>query len=187
MSSPPVSNDQGGFKGILSPSRQVNGPVEYMGLLSQTLAPSPVVRWILPARIRSRRHRDIVFVGNTYIQLREFLPTGTLTDVTAKLDLRTHILSAKVISAKVEKVPTLDAVLAQEVDEERFIIKGKPCSNEQPPQILVLGTANNELIYVYAKTIGGSNAAEFIYAKRALLLGVSMSPRFTRHIAIDPE
>lgn len=33
------------------------------GILSQTLVESPVVRWVLPARLRSSTHNDIAFVG----------------------------------------------------------------------------------------------------------------------------
>lgn len=33
------------------------------GLLSRTLVESPIVHWILPARLRSKNHNDIAFVG----------------------------------------------------------------------------------------------------------------------------
>ncbi|KOS21443.1 hypothetical protein ESCO_005245 [Escovopsis weberi] len=34
------------------------------GILSQTIAESPVVRWVLPVRLRSREHNDIAFIGD---------------------------------------------------------------------------------------------------------------------------
>lgn len=33
------------------------------GLLTRTVIESPVVQWILPARIRSAAHNDVVFIG----------------------------------------------------------------------------------------------------------------------------
>lgn len=33
------------------------------GILSQTIVESPVVRWVLPARLRSSTHNDIAFIG----------------------------------------------------------------------------------------------------------------------------
>jgi hypothetical protein len=41
--------------------RSVVSPV--YGLLSKTLIPSPVVHWILPARLRDNTKNDIVFIG----------------------------------------------------------------------------------------------------------------------------
>lgn len=33
------------------------------GILSQTIVESPVVRWVLPVRLRSSTHNDIAFIG----------------------------------------------------------------------------------------------------------------------------
>lgn len=33
------------------------------GILSQTIVESPVVRWVLPTRLRSSTHNDIAFIG----------------------------------------------------------------------------------------------------------------------------
>lgn len=160
--------------------------VKRLGILSQTLAPSPHVRWILPARIRSRQYHDVVFVGESCIQLREFLPSGQLADATAKLNIGAQIMAAKVISAKSEKVPIVDAVLDQEWDEDRFLINGKVCSDDQPPQLVVLCTAAGELVYVYAK-FAIDTGVRLVFAKRTILHGVSMFSKYGKHMAIDQE
>lgn len=161
-------------------------PQPRIGLLSRTLSPSPTIRWILPARIRCQSKNDVVFIGPTYIQLREFLDNGQLADASAKLELCTQILSATVISAKLEIIPTLDAILEQERDQERYTIKGKPLEPCQPPEILLLSTMENELLYVYAKETE-PNTVKFVFARRYLLGGLALPEKYGIHMAIDPE
>lgn len=33
------------------------------GILTRTIVESPIAHWVLPARLRSARHNDVVFVG----------------------------------------------------------------------------------------------------------------------------
>jgi hypothetical protein len=159
-------------------------PHHYTGLLSRTFSPSSTIRWILPARIRSTTKNDIVFVGETFVQLREFLDSGQLADATAKLDFGTQILAAQVISAKLQIVPIIDAILKQERDQEQYSIHGQPIEDSHPPQLLVLSTSSNELIYVYARE-DSSGDARFVFAKRSLLRGVNLPVRQCRHMAVD--
>lgn len=172
-----------------STSKVAEHTSDRMGLLSLTLAPSPAIRWILPARIRNSRSNDVVFVGNTFIQLRQFYTQGRLrlSEAIGRLDLDTQILGAKVISAKVEVIPAVDAILDQEYDEVRYMIGGKRCPHDHPPQILVITTTSNELVYVYARDLNDGKNIAFIYAKKTLPRNVINSERYSRHIAIDPE
>lgn len=161
-------------------------PHHRTGLLSRTFSSSSTIRWILPARIRSSTKNDVVFVGETFVQLREFLNSGQLADATAKLDFGTQILAARVISAKVEIVPTIDAILKQERDQEQYSIHGRPVEDSHPPQLLVLSTFSNELIYIYAKE-DSSGDARFVFAKKSLLRGMTLPIRQCRHMAVDHE
>lgn len=157
-----------------------------MGILSRTFSSSQVIRWILPARIRSPFKNDVVFVGETFVQLREFLDNGQLADATAKLDFGTQILAAKVISARVEIVPIVDAILSYGRDQERYMIDGRPVKETDPPQILVLCTFDNEMIYLYAKD-GPSGDTKFFFAKRSLYPGLVLPDRQCQHMAVDQE
>ncbi len=161
-----------------------------LGIVSRTLNSSPTVKWILPARIRSPSKNDVAFVGDTSIQLREFITTGStyLTDATGKLDFQTQILAARVISAKLEPIPVLEATLNQSGDDERFTIHGQPVKEGQPPQILVLSTASCQLIFVYALE-QRDGSTRFVYAKRALLGGlpIRLAERMGRNLAVDPQ
>lgn len=38
-------------------------PSPTCGLLTRTLVESPIVRWVMPVRLRSNSHRDIAFIG----------------------------------------------------------------------------------------------------------------------------
>jgi hypothetical protein len=159
-----------------------------IGLLSQTLSPSPTVRWILPARIRSKSQNDVVFVGENFVQLREALPSGYLSDVTAKLALGAGILAAKVISAKLELVPIVEQILNQtrEGERERYTIKGREIDEETPPQIVLLTLATNDLVFLFAKDFA-MGKTRFVYAKKPFLQNVSLAERFGAYIAVDPE
>ncbi|EXJ61470.1 uncharacterized protein A1O5_11786 [Cladophialophora psammophila CBS 110553] len=157
-----------------------------VGILSRTLSSSSSIRWILPARIRSPSDNDVVFVGPTFVQLHEFKDSGQLEVVTAKLDFGTTITDAKIISAELKSVPIVDAILKQERDQEQFSIRGQPVSDTLPPQILVLITKDNELIYVYARKDAGGEV-RLVFAKRPFLGGVDLPSRQCRDIAVDPE
>lgn len=169
-----------------SPSLGRASVQERVGILSRTLTSSSSIRWILPARIRSPSKNDVVFVGQTFIQLHEFQDSGQLVDTTAKLDFGTTITGAKIISAKVESLPIHDAILKQERDQEQFSIRDTPVHDGRPPQILVLVTRDNELIYVYANenTVGD---VQLVFAKRPFAARDGRPGSECRIMAIEPE
>jgi hypothetical protein len=162
-------------------------PVPEMALLSRTLSSSSITKWILPARIRSAAKNDVVFIGDTSIQLREFVSTSAahLVDITGKFDFRAHILAAKVISAASKPINFPDQVVHQTVEDEEYIVKDKPLPECYPPHILVLSLASCELVFVYAQeSLDGTVA--FRCARRPVLLDIDLPDKYGRHLAIDP-
>lgn len=156
------------------------------GLLSQTLASSPCIKFILPARIRSALHNDVLMVGHSAIYLQEFLPISQLSNSIATWELGVQILAAKVISAQEIVVTVEDEILSEGKDEVHFKIKGEPVDEAEPPQIVVLSIATGELIYLYARqVIDGST--HFIHARRHILRPSIWPDRYGKHLAIDPE
>ena len=155
---------------------------EPAGLMSQSLHPSPTIRQILPARIRHIDRRDVVFVGQNFVQLREFLPSGHLTDVTGKYDLEGQILDAKVISSKFEPVSFVDQVFKQEFTDYE-IVNGDP---DLPPQILVVSTTSSEIVFLYARDCA-PGVVEFVSAKRRLLADIGLQERYGNLLAVDHE
>lgn len=159
-----------------------------IGLLSQTLSPSSTIRWILPARIRSKLQNDVVFVGENFVQIREALPNGYLSDVNAQLSLGAAILAAKVISAKLELVPIVEQILNQtrEGERERYTIRGSEIGEDTPPQIVLLTLATNDIVFLLAKDTAFGKT-RFLYAKKHFLRNVSLSEKHGALIAVDPE
>ncbi|EAU35614.1 hypothetical protein ATEG_03812 [Aspergillus terreus NIH2624] len=152
-----------------------------IGLFSQTLIPSPIVQWILPARLRHKLHNDVVFVGERSLQIKEAVSGVHLQAVTSKSDFDAQIMAAKVINVSTE--------LPWEA-QMRMMEGGSSGSNAEPglhddlpSQILCLSLASRELVFLYY-----SDATEqFIHYRRPLPSDVSTFERFGRNIAVDPR
>lgn len=58
-------NLQAALRASAAPRPSSDPPPEppVCGLLSKTLVESPILRWILPVRLRSNSHNDIAFIG----------------------------------------------------------------------------------------------------------------------------
>ena len=156
------------------------------GILSQTLIPSPSVRWILPGRLRSPNHNDVVFVGENFIQLREFHYNGPLADVTAKINVGYHILAAKILSADTVPVPFMEQVKEQNMEDERFVINGKPVDNDMPPQILLVTLSTGDLLFLYAKTYSPGDV-RFQYGKMYVSREMLIYDSRGGQIAVEPR
>jgi hypothetical protein len=150
-----------------------------VGVLSRTIIPSTTVRWILPARIRHPDHNDVIFVSESYVQLREYLPTRHLATMPERLDLGCRILAAKVIS-NVDSTPFIDQVVKQEErlkDDDAAIL---------PPHILLLALDYGEIAFVYAED-AAPNHIRFRVARKKLPADVSAFGQYGRHLAVDSK
>ncbi|KAF5860733.1 hypothetical protein ETB97_001174 [Aspergillus alliaceus] len=148
------------------------------GILSHTLMPSPIIQWILPARLRSGHQNDVVFVGERSLQIKEAVSGIHLEDVTSKSDFDSNIMAAKVINVGTElpwEAQMKMGTTSTAVDSEPQI--------DLPPQILLLSLASRELVFLYYST---SND-RFIHHHRPLPNDVSTFERFGRNIAVEPR
>ncbi|KAJ5758040.1 uncharacterized protein N7511_006734 [Penicillium nucicola] len=152
-------------------------PVEMTGIHTQLIIPSPLINWILPARVRSKHHRDVVFVGERRIQVKEALPSGNLADVFEKNDLNGSPLGAKVIN--VDNQPPW---VNQAAHTNSSI--GTLQAESLAPQILFLALDSNELLFVYCDAEGEDH---FITHYRPLPRDVNAAEKYGRHIAVDPK
>jgi hypothetical protein len=150
-----------------------------VGVLSRTIVPSTTIRWILPARIRHKDHNDVIFVGESFVQLREFLPSRHLADMPARLEMGCRILAAKVIS-HVEVTSFVDQVVKQEQHED------DDAKSTLPPQTLVLALDFGELAFVYAEDVAPGQI-EFRVGRKKLPADVSALGQYGRHLAVDPK
>ena len=169
--------DQGTVHSIgASPHGMGEGAV---GVLSRTIVPSTTIRWILPARIRHSDHNDVIFVGESFVQLREFLPSRHLAEMPARLEMERRILAAKVIS-RVETTSFVDQVVKQEQHED------DDSKSTLPPQILVLALESCELAFVYAEDVAPTQI-RFRIGKKKLPADASALGQYGRHLAIDSK
>ncbi|KAL1970685.1 hypothetical protein VTN77DRAFT_4329 [Rasamsonia byssochlamydoides] len=155
-----------------------------VGLLTQTVIPSPTIQLILPARLRSKRQNDVVFVGERSIQLREIVMGTYLEDVTIKSDFDANIVAAKAIRAYPE--------LPWDVQMKLGAHSGSPDHSSEaedslPSQLLVLTLDSKELVFLYYRTEASPKDGHFVHFRRPLPSDVSILERFGRHLAVDPR
>lgn len=165
-------------------SRAAEHPKPKAGLLSQTVIRSPIIQWILPARLRNKFHNDVAFVGERSVQLKEAVLGVHLEDVITKADFDANIVAAKVINASTEltweaqmKLGAGNAASSQHSDLHDTL----------PPQILVLTLESRELVFLYCTVKSPVKNPQFIHFRRPLPCDVSSLERFGRHVAVDPR
>ena len=149
-------------------STRPDSPVH--GLFTQTILPSPVIKWILPARLRNKTHNDVVFVGEKRVQIKEAVAGGYLEDVVEKTDFRGSIIAAKVLNVSTE-LPLESQLHTDSV-------------YDGPSQILLLSVDTKELLFLYCSP---SNDNEFVTFRRPLPVDITLSQRYGKHIAVDPK
>ncbi|CAI7621050.1 unnamed protein product [Penicillium glandicola] len=160
----------------MSISQPITRPTRLTGLLTQPLIPSPVINWILPARLRDKHHNDVVFIGERRIQIKEALPSGHLQDVVEKSDLEGSLIGAKVINVSTQ--------LPWETQAPSSLMAHPYDTNKLPPQILFLAMDSNELLFMYYSEMGDG---PFVSYNRPLPRDVNIADKYGRHIAVDPK
>ena len=150
------------------------------GLLSQTMIPSPIVQWILPARLRSRYHNDVAFIGERRLQIKEAVSGIHLEDAITKTDFDANIVAAKVINVDTE----LPLESQMKLGAGTSAATGPEMHDDSPPQILLLSLDSRELVFLYYSGLGGG---QFIHYHRALPADVSSFETFGRNVAVDPR
>ncbi|KAI1954992.1 hypothetical protein LOZ12_000873 [Ophidiomyces ophidiicola] len=168
---------------ILARNRELNMPANTpvfkppsIGLLSRTLVCGPAIQWVLPARIRHPKKNDVVFVGDSFIQVKELVPSGHLEEIITKADFDAKIVAAKVINTRPE-------LGLEDQGNIRDLVQDM---ENVPPQILVLILSSKEIIFMYARELPRGRY-EFIHARRPLPAEVSSLEEYGRILAIDPR
>ncbi|KAI9672529.1 MAG: hypothetical protein M1817_003295 [Caeruleum heppii] len=177
-------------------------PTPFVGVLSRTLIHSPVIKWIIPARIRHKDRYDVVMVGESFVQIKELRPDGHLKDVATKLDFDTRIRHVNVFGHARKPLPaTKDALFKEEpfdegtemMDANSFRSStadtGGPRGTGEavlPPQILVLSLDTGDLMFLFARE-SAAGGIEFITQIRPLPDQPDLLDRVGRHVAVDPK
>ncbi|KAI5308325.1 hypothetical protein KEM55_006006, partial [Ascosphaera atra] len=152
-------------------------PEKSTALLSQTVSHSPIVQHILPASLYGQDHRDAILVGQTYIQIKEFISNlhipGHLEDVTTLSDLGGRVLSCKVLG--------LPSNVSLEMQDEHAYSEARGW----PFHVLVLALDSHELLFLTGGLRLGFRST-FISARKPLPSNVSSLEQYGRHMAVDP-
>lgn len=152
---------------------------EKVGLLSRTLIRSPLVSWILPARIRHKDKNDIVFISEHGIAVKELRSDQHLYDVASKVDFSSRIRAAQVLGER--RQPSGDLIRLKGEDQ--------PVKHEDeagsPPQVLVLAMEDHEVIFIYAVQ-NRFGAVNFRYRSSPLPSERSYMEQPGEHLAVDP-
>ncbi|KAL3432396.1 mono-functional DNA-alkylating methyl methanesulfonate N-term-domain-containing protein [Aspergillus tetrazonus] len=149
-----------------------------LGLLTHTFVSSPIIQWILPARLRSKYQNDVVFVGERCLQIKEAISGTHLEEVTTKSDFDAYIMAAKVINVSTELPWEVQMKAGSSTADASLDAR-----HELPPQIMVLSLASKELVFLcYSRAAG-----QFIHYHRPLPSDVSTFERFGRNIAVEPR
>ena len=165
------------------------------GLLTQNLIESPVIKWIIPARIRHSSMNDVVFVRDRSIQIKELRKEGMqgehsyLDDIAVKSDFDSTIRAARIFglprtNAPSEPRPTgIDAIVKQEITEPlEPELKLYP---ELPPQLIALTLESMKLVFLCA--FHKDREVHFLSSYRQLPAFKSHSEQLGENLAIDPK
>ncbi|KAG5983839.1 hypothetical protein E4U55_006989 [Claviceps digitariae] len=141
------------------------------GILSRTIVESPIVHWILPARLRSEAHNDIAFVGDHFVQISELRRDGQLHEVARKSDFGCRIRSAAVLGDPLQHDLDGDDQADIVKSEDGDILMQEPSETVDhvqdpalPPQLLVLMLESGDTIYICLRQQPDS-APDFVFSK----------------------
>ncbi|KAL7785971.1 mono-functional DNA-alkylating methyl methanesulfonate N-term domain-containing protein [Trichoderma ceciliae] len=161
------------------------------GILSQTIVESPIVRWVLPVRLRSSTHNDIAFIGEHFVQISELGRDGQVHDVLRKSDFGFRIRNAVVLGDSLEH--------GLDDDPYGIAVKPEPPSSplspgahgifdglrgrSLPPQLLVLMLESCQLLFLLVRERPDQTLEFFIttYENPRLL------PYMGYQLAVDPS
>ncbi|MCJ1431631.1 hypothetical protein MMC27_000986 [Xylographa pallens] len=166
------------------------------GVLVRTVIPSPLVRWIIPARIRHKNKNDVIFVSDRSIEVKEYLG-DSFREVVTKDDFDSTIRAARAIGnppipLTAKKPSGLDAIIKEEevddasADLMELDVFGGP---EVPPQVLVLvleSSSMDKLLFLFAY-YDLSHQIRFLSFEHPLLYHKRYAERLGKHVAVDPR
>ncbi|KAI9760408.1 MAG: hypothetical protein M4579_001704 [Chaenotheca gracillima] len=166
------------------------------GVLTRTVVRSPVINWIIPARVRHKDKNDVIFIGETFIHIRELRKDRHLYDVVIKSDFGAKILHARIFGESrttedAEDTKTepsgVDTGIRDDIpDLSSDCVESVLGQPKLPPQFLVLSLDTGKLVFLFAySTTDGS--IEFVTRVRSLQSRMTELQVPGKHIAVDPK
>ncbi|KAJ8109759.1 hypothetical protein OPT61_g7223 [Boeremia exigua] len=159
------------------------------GMLSRTVLPSPLFKFVLAANIRRKDLNDIVLVGEDSVQLNQIHDYGRLRHVAVKANFSGRILTARVFGdpREILKNTSLGSPLPRRQMMERSRLQAiEDADQDLPPEVAVLTLTSRTLMFLWAQQNAAGNS---IFRKKTIKLpaGSSRFDRLGQHLAIDPK
>ena len=173
-----------------------------LGVLTQTLVKSPVIRFIIPARIRHADNNDVILVRGDSVELQEVIKVlgeeedgmkkireAYFTHVASKADFDSNIRSARVfgrprIYGKVDE--SLEDHPEIKPEESSSPVQRSSYRPELPPQILALALESSKLVFLCA-FYDFYGHVRWLSSYRVLPdYAQTYSKQLGEHIAVDP-
>lgn len=174
-------------------------PPPTLGLLTRTVVKSPIIKAIIPARIRHRTKNDVIFVYDDAVVIKEVLggerieedpfTNISLDDVNIKKDFDSSIQAAKIIGLpRKPKIPRFPGKFwGDHSPQSPLETKPEPFQeNEIPPQILVLSLASRVLVFLFAY-YDVHDTVHFVSSTQPLPAQIQLSEELGVHMAVDPH
>ncbi|KAH0268837.1 hypothetical protein KCU91_g9111, partial [Aureobasidium melanogenum] len=166
----------------MSPQQPVQDPAQQrihqqISLLSRTLVPTPTIRSIIPARIRSPTKDDYICIGRDFIQLFEIDAEANITHVTTKSDFDGEIGSANVFG-----------YFDPYESELRKYPENTSDSSESPigPQLLAFTLINTEQLFFLAASETEDGDVAFRVLSVPMPIFINPPRVHGNAIAVDP-
>lgn len=170
-----------------TPSNSQQPPL--LGILTQTIIRSPVVKYIIPAQIRHENKNDVVFVYDDYVEIKEIIrdPDGYMQNIAVKADFDSSIRSSRIYG-----LPRRYYFDDCQTEGSDTVVKKEPQAApisprmQIPPHILLLALESNKLVFLFALDDDPS-PIRFISYQRPLPSYESMPKSLGEHLAVDPR
>lgn len=180
--------------------------VPSIGLLTRTLVKSPVIKWIIPARIRHKTKNDVLFVTADSVQIKEAFGDYSLKDIATKDDFDAPIRAARILGDPRELEladPNQSTQREREKDcegdsggdypeyQDTESIRRSPHNipvhpPDIPPHIAVLALESNKLVFLCTVT-RTSDRPQFLCCQKELPASPSPLEKLGEHVSVDPK
>ncbi|KZM22727.1 nucleic acid binding [Ascochyta rabiei] len=159
------------------------------GILSRTVLPSPLFKFILPATIRHKDLNDIVLVGEDSIQLVQIHDYGRLRHAATKSDFSGRILTSRVFGDA--RAVHISGSVGIPLPKAQNMHRGTRSTNRSenhmlPPEVAVLTLSSRTLVFLWAQH---SAAGKPVFRQKTVRLpaGSSRFDRLGQYLATDPK
>ena len=170
-----------------------------LGALTQTLVKSPVIRSIIPARIRHADKNDVILVRNNSIEINEVIKVfnkedricdAYLTHIAVKADFDSTIRAAKIFGRprKYKKMDkALEGLYEIKNEDNTFPAQRSVYRPEIPPQILAITLESSKIVFL-CTFFDFSGHLQWLSNCRVLPdYAQTYSKQLGEHIAVDPR